>query len=97
MGAIPTQRETVSRVREAPARDEAPALDEAPARDEAPAADAAHDSAVPRAQGCATLPGSPLAPGSARALVRASLDEWSACGLLGRERQRVAEDAMVVV
>ncbi|MEU2771579.1 SpoIIE family protein phosphatase [Streptomyces sp. NPDC007162] len=85
MGAIPTQRETVSRVREAPARDEAPAAAEA------------HDSAVPRAQGCATLSGSPLAPGSARALVRASLDEWSACGLLGREQQRVAEDAMVVV
>ncbi|MEU3514782.1 SpoIIE family protein phosphatase [Streptomyces sp. NPDC006654] len=85
MGAIPTQRETVSRVREAPARDEAPAAEEA------------HDSAAPRAQGCATLPGSPLAPGSARALVRASLDEWSDCGLLGREQQRVAEDAMVVV
>ncbi|WP_240528497.1 SpoIIE family protein phosphatase [Streptomyces humi] len=81
MGAIPTQRETVSPVREAPARDEAPA----------------HESTVPRAQGRATLPGSPLAPGSARALVRASLDEWTDCGLLGREQRRVAEDAMIVV
>ncbi|MER5521924.1 SpoIIE family protein phosphatase [Streptomyces sp. NPDC002763] len=66
MGAIPTQRETVSRVREAPARDEAPA----------------HESAGAYAQGRATLPGSPLAPGSARALVRACLDEWTDCGLL---------------
>ncbi|MER5523244.1 SpoIIE family protein phosphatase [Streptomyces sp. NPDC002677] len=66
MGAIPTQRETVSRVREAPARDEAPA----------------HESPGAYAQGRATLPGSPLAPGSARALVRACLDEWTDCGLL---------------
>ncbi|WP_217549606.1 SpoIIE family protein phosphatase [Streptomyces sp. GbtcB6] len=81
MGAIPTQRETVSRVREEPAHDAAPA----------------HDTAGPRAQRHATLPGSPLAPGSARALVRASLDEWTDCGLLCPEQQRIAEDAMVVV
>ncbi|MGW7548750.1 SpoIIE family protein phosphatase [Streptomyces sp. NPDC054770] len=81
MGAIPTQRETVSRVREAPAHDAAPA----------------HDTAGPRAQGRATLPGSPLAPGSARALVRSCLDEWTDRGLLRPEHQRVAEDAMVVV
>ncbi|MGW1872116.1 SpoIIE family protein phosphatase [Streptomyces sp. NPDC001975] len=80
MGAIPTQRETVSRVREAPARDEAPA----------------HESPGAYAQGRATLPGSPLAPGSARALVRGCLDEWTECGLL-EPGQRVAEDAMVVV
>ncbi|MEU9152467.1 SpoIIE family protein phosphatase [Streptomyces sp. NPDC048417] len=80
MGAIPTQRETVSRVREAPARDEAPA----------------HESAGAYAQGRATLPGNPLAPGSARARVRACLDEWTDCGLL-EPGQRVAEDAMVVV
>ncbi|MGW7420301.1 SpoIIE family protein phosphatase [Streptomyces sp. NPDC054813] len=66
MGAIPTQRETVSRVREAPAHDEAPS----------------HENAGAYAQGRATLPGSPLAPGSARALVRACLDEWTDCGLL---------------
>lgn len=66
MGAIPTQRETVSRVREAPAHDEAPA----------------HEVAGAYAQGRATLPGSPLAPGSARALVRAAVDEWTDCGLL---------------
>ncbi|MEU9410541.1 ATP-binding SpoIIE family protein phosphatase [Streptomyces sp. NPDC048281] len=88
MGAIPTQRETVSRVREAPAHDAAPAQ-----HDAAPA----HDAAGPRAQGRATLPGSPLAPGSARALVRASFDEWTECGLLRPEQQRVAEDALVVV
>ncbi|RPE44013.1 serine phosphatase RsbU (regulator of sigma subunit) [Streptomyces sp. Ag109_O5-1] len=85
MGAIPTQRETVSRVREAPA----------------------HESTGPRAQGRATLPGSPLAPGSARVLVRASLDEWADCGLLDRDRPgqerldreqaRIAEEVMVVV
>ncbi|MFI6247933.1 SpoIIE family protein phosphatase [Streptomyces sp. NPDC051016] len=105
MGAIPTQRETVSRVREAPAHDDAPARDEtsahrnAPAQHDAPAHDdpPAHETAGLRAQGRVTLHGSPLAPGSARALVRASLDEWIDCGLLGRERQRVAEDAMVVV
>ncbi|MFK0151894.1 SpoIIE family protein phosphatase [Streptomyces sp. NPDC090493] len=88
MGAIPTQREIVSRVREAPAHDAAPAQ-----HDAAPA----HDTACPRAQGHATMPGSPLAPGSARALVRASFDEWTGCGLLRPEQQRVAEDAMVVV
>ncbi|MFK0280039.1 SpoIIE family protein phosphatase [Streptomyces sp. NPDC090499] len=88
MGAIPTQREIVSRVREAPAHDAAPAQ-----HDAAPA----HDTAGPRAQGRATMPGSPLAPGSARALVRASFDEWTGCGLLRPEQQRVAEDAMVVV
>ncbi|MFE5033480.1 SpoIIE family protein phosphatase [Streptomyces sp. NPDC056683] len=87
MGAIPTQRETVSRVREAPAHDAAPAHDNAPA----------HDTAGPRAQGRASLPGSPLAPGSARALVRASFDEWAECGLLRPDQQRVAEDALVVV
>ncbi|MEW1772132.1 SpoIIE family protein phosphatase [Streptomyces sp. NPDC086777] len=81
MGAIPTQRETVSRVREAPAHDAAPA----------------HDTAAPRAQGRASLPGSSFAPGSARALVRASFDEWTQCGLLRPEQQRVGEDAMVVV
>lgn len=81
MGVIPTQRETVSRVREAPADDAAPV----------------YDTAGPRAQGRASLPGSPLAPASARALVRACLDEWTACGLLCPEQQRVAEDAMVVV
>ncbi|MEU9455590.1 SpoIIE family protein phosphatase [Streptomyces sp. NPDC048277] len=81
MGAIPTQRETVSRVREAPAHGEAPA----------------YQGTGPRAQGRATLPGSPLAPGSARALVRASLDEWADCGLLGQEQTRIAEDVMIVV
>ncbi|MFF4114584.1 SpoIIE family protein phosphatase [Streptomyces sp. NPDC001714] len=81
MGAIPTQRETVSRVREVPAHDAAPA----------------HDTAGPRAQGSASLPGSPLAPGSARSLVRASFDEWTECGLLCPEQRRVAEDALVVV
>jgi serine phosphatase RsbU (regulator of sigma subunit)/anti-sigma regulatory factor (Ser/Thr protein kinase) len=43
----------------------------------------------------ATLPGSPLAAGSARALVRGALDEWTGQGLLTRER--LADDVMIVV
>ncbi|MFE3169730.1 SpoIIE family protein phosphatase [Streptomyces sp. NPDC059224] len=80
MGAIPTQRETVSRVREAPAHDGAPA----------------HESAGSYAQGHATLPGSPLAPGSARVLVRACLDEWTDCGLLEPGRRVAEDAMVVV-
>ncbi|MEW1832960.1 SpoIIE family protein phosphatase [Streptomyces sp. NPDC088196] len=47
----------------------------------------------------ATLSGSPLAPGSARGLVRAALREWAELGLPGTEKltDRLADDAMVVV
>ncbi|MET7679866.1 ATP-binding SpoIIE family protein phosphatase [Streptomyces sp. NPDC005423] len=47
----------------------------------------------------AALPGSPLAPGTARALVRAALREWSELGLPGTEllTDRQSDDALVVV
>ncbi|MBZ6111909.1 MULTISPECIES: SpoIIE family protein phosphatase [Streptomyces] len=46
-----------------------------------------------------TLLGSSLAPGAARAMVRAALAEWSALGLPGTERLSAhrADDALVVV
>lgn len=47
-------------------------------------------------QGHATLPGSPLAPASARALVRAALTEWGGRGPAGFDG-RLADDAMAVV
>ncbi|WP_395571443.1 SpoIIE family protein phosphatase [Streptomyces sp. BK79] len=84
MGAIPTQRETVSRASGAPAHPTVP-------------------SAVPSAQECArahvTLLGSSLAPGAARAMVRAALADWSALGLPGTEllTEHLAADALVVV
>ncbi|MGW7256179.1 SpoIIE family protein phosphatase [Streptomyces sp. NPDC054834] len=73
MGAIPTQRETVSRASDVPA----------------------HGGAGERTAICANLPGSPLAPRSARALLRAALAEWTELGLA--PSQRLADDAMVVV
>ncbi|WP_262505335.1 SpoIIE family protein phosphatase [Streptomyces sp. TRM68367] len=73
MGAIPTQRETVSRASEAPAQE--------------------------RARAHATLAGSSLAPGAARALVRAAIAEWAELGLPGTEHvtDRLADDASLVV
>ncbi|MGW0764311.1 SpoIIE family protein phosphatase [Streptomyces sp. NPDC002676] len=48
--------------------------------------------------GRAGLPGSPLAPGAARALVRAAFAEWADRGLLGAEGgTRLVDDAMAVV
>ncbi|MFD0314940.1 SpoIIE family protein phosphatase [Streptomyces flavalbus] len=75
MGAIPTQRETVSLAAEGPAD----------------TATAAHLRA--------TLSGGPLAPGTARGLVRAALGEWTDRGLPGTEKisGRLAHDAMVAV
>ncbi|MFF7973264.1 SpoIIE family protein phosphatase [Streptomyces sp. NPDC007905] len=58
----------------------------------------AYRGAGPRAEGCATLPGSPLAPGSARALLRAAFAEWADQGLtLPEGSARLAADAMAVV
>ncbi|WP_234392954.1 SpoIIE family protein phosphatase [Streptomyces pactum] len=80
MGAIPTQRETVSRASGVPA----------------PTAEA-------YAQECArthvTLLGSSLAPGAARAMVRAALADWSELALPGTERltEHLAADVLVVV
>ncbi|MGK3942675.1 ATP-binding SpoIIE family protein phosphatase [Streptomyces caeruleatus] len=47
----------------------------------------------------ATLPGSPLAPGSARALIREAVTEWRELALPGTEllTDRQADDAVVVV
>ncbi|MFF3329649.1 SpoIIE family protein phosphatase [Streptomyces sp. NPDC002888] len=52
-----------------------------------------------RAQARAALSGSSLAPGSARALLRAALEEWTDLGLPGTAyvTERLAEDAMLVV
>src|SRR5438132_11360823 len=83
MGAIPTQRETASCACDAPAHLHA----------------AEHGRPDPRAQTYTTLPGSPLAPGSARALVRTALADWAEAGLPGAEHltDRLADDAVLVV
>ncbi|WP_086730221.1 ATP-binding SpoIIE family protein phosphatase [Streptomyces carpinensis] len=73
MVAIPTQRETLSRV----------------------GGTAARQHAETRTQTHATLPGSPLAPGSARALARTALTEWRELGLTVPDR--LADDVLVVV
>ncbi|GHB33851.1 hypothetical protein GCM10010377_25540 [Streptomyces viridiviolaceus] len=80
MGAIPTQRETVSRASGVPAH----------ASDE-PARECARAHAV--------LPGSSLAPGAARALVREAVADWAGLGLPGTEHltDRLTDDAQVAV
>ena len=110
MGAIPTQRETVSRASEAPAHAwETPVpVQEGPVSEEpAPSAEVITPSAAAsapapapeRARARATLSGSSLAPGAARALVRAALAEWTGLGLPGAEHltDRLADDATLVV
>ncbi|MEU0722647.1 SpoIIE family protein phosphatase [Streptomyces sp. NPDC006140] len=92
MGAIPTQRETASRASEAPAHaGETPV----PAQEGPVAEGAAQECARARA----TLAGSSVAPGAARALVRAALAEWTGLGLPGAEHltDRLADDATLVV
>ncbi|MGW5127418.1 SpoIIE family protein phosphatase [Streptomyces sp. NPDC004069] len=79
MGAIPTQRETVSRASEVPAH--------------ASGAPAHGAGTCPQAH--AALSGCALAPGSARALLRAALAEWADLGFeIG---ERLADDALIVV
>ncbi|NNN37004.1 SpoIIE family protein phosphatase [Streptomyces sp. S3(2020)] len=58
-----------------------------------------HVSVLPYARAHATLVGSSLAPGAARALLRAALSEWTELGLTGTEplTGRLADDAVVVV
>ncbi|MGW0334084.1 SpoIIE family protein phosphatase [Streptomyces sp. NPDC003011] len=89
MGAIPTQRETVSRASEAPA----------PGGPHPHADGHPHADAPPRAATHATLSGGPLAPSSARALLRAAFAEWAERGLPGTEHlsDRLAGDAVLVV
>ncbi|MEV0171781.1 SpoIIE family protein phosphatase [Streptomyces sp. NPDC050803] len=57
-----------------------------------------HEGARPRAQARVTLPGSSLAPGSARAFVRARIAEWAGLGLPGSEHLTgsLADDALIV-
>ncbi|MFI1163420.1 SpoIIE family protein phosphatase [Streptomyces sp. NPDC020801] len=89
MGAIPTQRETVSPASDVPAH-----AHEVPAH----ACDApvpAHPCAEAHTEVRATLPGSSLAPGSARARVRAAFTQWAALGAV--LPGRLADDAVVVV
>ncbi|MFF9091906.1 SpoIIE family protein phosphatase [Streptomyces sp. NPDC014802] len=52
-----------------------------------------------RARAHTTLPGSSLAPGSARALVRAALTEWTGLALPGADRltERLAQDIALLV
>ncbi|MFC7884301.1 SpoIIE family protein phosphatase [Streptomyces sp. NPDC057376] len=80
MGAIPTQRETVSRATGAPAHPAGVSVQEC-------------------ARAHVTLLGSSLAPGAARAMVRAALADWSALGLPGTEQltEHLAADALVAV
>ncbi|SDO87553.1 Serine phosphatase RsbU, regulator of sigma subunit [Streptomyces sp. cf386] len=89
MGAIPVQRETVTRASDAPAP--------------APAPEGARPRAGRDIHPCpetrTTLPGTPLSPGFARSLVRAALTEWATSGLPGTERvsDRLVDDAVVAV
>ncbi|MDT0612442.1 SpoIIE family protein phosphatase [Streptomyces lancefieldiae] len=80
MGAIPTQRETVSCASGAHAH-------------------TAEASAQECARAHAVLLGSPLAPGAARAAVRAALADWAALGLPGTARltEHLIADALAVV
>ncbi|MFI6008878.1 SpoIIE family protein phosphatase [Streptomyces sp. NPDC051243] len=91
MGAIPAQRETVTRASDAPAHEGArPRTD----RESHPCA-----GEVMRPETRTSLPGTPLSPGSARSLVRAALTEWAASGLPGTEllSDRLVDDAVVAV
>ncbi|MGW0986696.1 SpoIIE family protein phosphatase [Streptomyces sp. NPDC002486] len=65
----------------------------------APSGTAVEAPGPERARAHATLPGSSLAPGAARALVRAALTEWTGLGLPGAEflTDRLADDATLVV
>ncbi|MFG3720387.1 SpoIIE family protein phosphatase [Streptomyces massasporeus] len=79
-------------------------VQEGPVSEEpAPPAEVITPSAGAPAPECArahaTLPGSSLAPGAARALVRAALTEWTGLGLPGAEHltDRLADDATLVV
>ncbi|MEV2212536.1 ATP-binding SpoIIE family protein phosphatase [Streptomyces sp. NPDC050997] len=80
-----------------PTTDAFPAIAARPAANAHPATDA--PSRKESAEAHATLPGSPHAPGSARALLRAAFSEWGERELPGTEHlgDRLAGDAVVVV
>ncbi|MGW1210642.1 SpoIIE family protein phosphatase [Streptomyces sp. NPDC002499] len=96
MGAIPTQRETAFRASDAPAHGSAEGRGSVEQRG---GVEQRPGGVRPRAQKSAALPGSPLAPGTARAIVRAALTEWAEVALPGTEHltDRLADDAVVVV
>ncbi|WP_259407971.1 SpoIIE family protein phosphatase [Streptomyces akebiae] len=89
MGAIPTQRETVSCAPDAPARVGADSL----------SAGSAYAGADRRAVAHVSLPGGPPAPGAARRFLGTALAEWAELGLPGATAlsARLEEDALVVV
>lgn len=97
MGAIPTQRETVSRASDAPVHEDAAS--------EHGAGAPAHEKNTPtagvppHARAHAALAGTPLAPSAARTVLRAAFTEWAELGLPGTEylTDRLADDAVVVV
>ncbi|MFF4560636.1 SpoIIE family protein phosphatase [Streptomyces sp. NPDC001435] len=91
MGAIPTQRETIARGRGAPVH---PSAGEHTSPEDRTDAGARTD-AEERTEVRTILPGSPLAPGTARGLMRSALTEWTELGLVRSER--LADDAMVAV
>ncbi|MFB7499496.1 SpoIIE family protein phosphatase [Streptomyces sp. NPDC056161] len=109
MGAIPTQRETVFRGFEPSARPSAHPAEHPAEQPSAHPADrpcespseqpseqpAGRGGADRRGRAHATLPGSPLAAGSARALVSRAFTEWAELGLVRHER--LADDVMIVV
>ncbi|WP_327729740.1 SpoIIE family protein phosphatase [Streptomyces sp. NBC_00487] len=89
MGAIPTQRETVSCASDAPAHVGSASL----------YAGSAYAGADRRAVVHVSLPGGPLAPGAARRFVGTALAEWAELDLPGAAAlsARLVEDAIVVV
>ncbi|MEH0633650.1 SpoIIE family protein phosphatase [Streptomyces bottropensis] len=89
MGAIPTQRDTVSCASDAPARVGSESLYAAPA----------YAGLDRRATAHLSLQGGPLAPGAARRFVGAALTEWAELGLPGAAAfsARLVEDVLVVV
>ncbi|WP_020115430.1 ATP-binding SpoIIE family protein phosphatase [Streptomyces bottropensis] len=89
MGAIPTQRDTVSCASDAPARVGSESLYAAPA----------YAGLDRRATAHLSLQGGPLAPGAARRFVGAALTEWAELGLPGAAAfsVRLVEDVLVVV
>ncbi|MDF3297453.1 SpoIIE family protein phosphatase [Streptomyces tropicalis] len=95
MGAIPTQRETAARACDVPAPPGAPGPEGArgPAGGPVGVPGPGEPAGPPPAH--AVLPGGPLAPRSARTLLRAALTEWADRGHPVGER--LAEDVTVVV
>ncbi|MEU6528137.1 ATP-binding SpoIIE family protein phosphatase [Streptomyces sp. NPDC046928] len=107
MGAIPVQRETVTRASDAlahpqdapPRAQDAPALPPSAPAHGSPLGTAPAQHTVSPAETRALLPGSPLSPATARTLVRTVLTEWASSGLPGADRiqERQIQDAVLAV